>query len=192
MSLLARLGLAAVWLISGWAKASDAQESMVAVRAYDLVPESMVRTVAIGLPSLELALGLLLLLGLGVRWTAVVSALLLLVLIAGVASAWARGLKIDCGCFGGGGADASVTWADYAEEILRDVGFLLLALWLMILPRSPLALGFRSRAALRSGNDRDGDESDGGPPDGADGPDGDPTAHTPGLVGTGPDNAARR
>ncbi|MDN5760064.1 MAG: DoxX family membrane protein, partial [Tomitella sp.] len=106
VSLLARLGLAAVWLISGWAKASDAQESMVAVRAYDLVPESMVRTVAIGLPSLELALGLLLLLGLGVRWTAVVSALLLLVLIAGVAAAWARGLQIACGCVGGGGAVA--------------------------------------------------------------------------------------
>src|SRR5699024_3282797 len=94
--------------------------------------------------------------------------LLLLVLIAGVASAWARGLKIDCGCFGGGGVDESVTWADYAEEILRDIGFMLLAVWLMVLPRSPLSLGFRSRAALRGGGGDTGDDEGAGADGGED------------------------
>ena len=155
VSLLARFGLAAVWLISGWAKASDVHQSMEAVDAYRLLPDAMVRAVAIGLPALELVLGFLLILGLGVRWTAIASAVLLVVLIGGVASAWARGLQIDCGCFGGGGEDTSVTWVDYAEEILRDIGFLILAAWLMVWPRSPVALGFGSRAALRS---RDADE----------------------------------
>ncbi len=148
VSLLARFGLAAVWLISGWAKASDVHQSMEAVDAYRLLPDPMVRAVAIGLPAVELILGFMLILGLAVRWTAIVSGLLLVVLIAGVASAWARGLQIDCGCFGGGGEDASVTWVDYAEEIARDVGFLILAAWLMLWPRSPLALGFGSRAGL--------------------------------------------
>ncbi len=163
MSLLVRLGLAAVWLVSGWAKASDVHQSMEAVDAYRLLPDSMVRAVAIGLPAVELVLGFMLILGLAVRWTAIVSGLLLLVLIAGVASAWARGLQIDCGCFGGGGEDASVTWADYAEEIARDVGFLILAAWLTLWPRSPLALGFGSRAGLRAREDdvhEDGDHMD--------------------------------
>lgn len=157
VSLLARLGLAAVWLVSGWVKASDPQQTMVAVDAYRLVPDSMVRAVAIGLPAVELALGLLVLVGLAVRWTSIGSAVLLLVLIAGVASAWVRGLQIDCGCFGGGGQDSSVTWTDYASEIGRDIGFLALAGWLSVLPRAPLALGVGSRAGLRSGP-RGGDE----------------------------------
>ena len=145
VTLLARLGLAAVWLVSGWVKASDPAQSVVAVRAYDILPEALVRPVAIGLPALEIALGLLLLLGLATRWTAIVSAILLAVLIVGIISAWSRGLKIDCGCFGGGGADASVTWTTYATEIARDLGFLALAGWLMVFPRSPLALGPGSR-----------------------------------------------
>lgn len=75
---------------------------------------------------MEIGLGLLLLAGVGVRPTAVVSAALLVVFMAGVASAWARGLSIDCGCFGGGGA-AQVGAADYLTELGRDLGFLALA-----------------------------------------------------------------
>jgi hypothetical protein len=59
---------------------------------------------------------------------------------ASVGSAWARGLRIDCGCFGGGGTSAAVTWPSYAIEIGRDVGFALLALWLGVHPTSRLAL----------------------------------------------------
>ncbi|TSD97213.1 DoxX family membrane protein [Skermania sp. ID1734] len=144
LSLLARFGLAAVWLASGWIKGSDPTQTIVAVRAYDILPESLVRPVATGLPALEIALGLLLVIGLGVRVTALVSALLLLVLIAAIASSWARGLSIDCGCFGGGGAADVGAW-DYAREILRDIGFLILAGWLIAFPRSAFALGPRSR-----------------------------------------------
>ena len=147
VSLLARLGLAAVWLVSGWVKASDPAQSVVAVRAYDILPEALVRPVAIGLPALEIALGLLVLIGLATRWTAIVSGIVLVVLIVGIISAWSRGLKIDCGCFGGGGADASVTWTTYATEIARDVGFLALAGWLMVFPRSPWSLGAGSRTS---------------------------------------------
>ncbi len=148
VSLLARLGLAAVWLASGWAKASDPAQTLLAVRAYRLLPEPAVQAVAIGLPSLELALGVLLLIGLATRWSAIASALLLAILIAGVASAWVRGLQIDCGCFGGGGEDASANWRTYGVEILRDVGFLALAGWLAVFPRSTWSLGAGSRPAL--------------------------------------------
>lgn len=136
---LARLGLAAVWLISGGIKAADSGQTYVAVRAYDVLPLDAVGPVAAVLPWLELALGLLLLVGLGVRAVAAVSVALLLVFVAGVAQAWARGLAIDCGCFGGGGAvDPDAT--AYGLELLRDTGFLVLAVWLVARPRTSAAL----------------------------------------------------
>ncbi|MCX5044700.1 DoxX family membrane protein [Aldersonia sp. NBC_00410] len=145
VSLAARLGLAGIWLVSGWLKASDPTQTTVAVGAYQLLSDDLVRPVANTLPFVEIGLGLFLLLGLGVRVVSAASAALLVVLIAAVASAWARGLSIDCGCFGGGGPAAGVTAWDYLREILRDVGFLCLAAWLMVFPRSPFALGPGSR-----------------------------------------------
>src|SRR3954447_8745397 len=94
---LARLGLAAVWLASGLLKAADPAQTYVAVRAYDVLPREAVAVVAGVLPWFELALGLLLLLGIGTRAVAWLSAGLLLVFIAGVTQAWVRGLNIDCG-----------------------------------------------------------------------------------------------
>lgn len=146
MSLLARLGLAAVWLVSGWLKAADPLQTEVAVRAYQLLPDAVVGPVATVLPFAEIGLGLLLVCGVGVRATAVASALLLVVFVAGIATSWARGLSIDCGCFGGGGT-ADVGAADYLTELARDVGFLVLAGWLIARPESPFALGVGSRAA---------------------------------------------
>ena len=94
---VARLGLAAVFLVSGVLKAIDPDGTYVAVRAYDVLPKAAVAVVAGVLPWLEIALGLLLLAGLATRAAAVAAAGLLLVFIAGVTQAWARGLSIDCG-----------------------------------------------------------------------------------------------
>lgn len=145
VSVVARLALAAVWLVSGGLKVVDPAQTVIAVRAYQLLPEDLVRPVANTLPFIEIALGLFLVVGLAVRLTAAVSALVLLTLIGVIISVWARGLSIDCGCFGGGGV-ADVDGWDYAAEIGRDLGFLALAGWLIVFPRSPLALGPGSRS----------------------------------------------
>jgi uncharacterized membrane protein YphA (DoxX/SURF4 family) len=139
---LARFGLAAVWLVSGLLKAVDPDQTYVAVRAYDVLPDAGVEVVAALLPWVELGLGLLLLAGIGTRLVAVLSAGLLLVFVAGVAQAWARGLSIDCGCFGGGGA-VEPGETTYVQELLRDAGFLLMAGWLIVRPRTVLALDDR-------------------------------------------------
>ena len=132
---LARLGLAAVFLVSGVLKAVDPDATYVAVRAYDVLPRAGVALVAGVLPWLEIALGLLLLAGVATRAAAAVGAGLMLVFIAGVTQAWARGLSIDCGCFGGGGAVAPDQTA-YGRELLRDAGFLLMGAWLVVRPRT--------------------------------------------------------
>jgi uncharacterized membrane protein YphA (DoxX/SURF4 family) len=142
--------LGAVFLIAGVLKVIDPQSSVAAVRAYRLLPSSLATMVGWGLPFAEIALGLLLLTGIATRIVAVATAILLVIFIAGVISAAARGLSIDCGCFGGGGQVAPGQTA-YGTEILRDIGLLLLALWLIWQPRSrmaldPLAVGHDNRA----------------------------------------------
>ena len=144
----ARLGLAAVFLISGVIKAIDPDATYVAVRAYDVLPKLGVELVAGVLPWLEIVIGLLLLAGIATRAVAVVSAVLLLGFMAGVAQAWTRGLSIDCGCFGGGGAvDPGQT--TYGRELLRDAGFLLLAGWLVVRPRTLAVLSLPGRRRER-------------------------------------------
>jgi uncharacterized membrane protein YphA (DoxX/SURF4 family) len=136
---LARLGLAAVFLISGYIKAVDLDQTYVAVQAYQVLPKAAIEPVSVLLPWFEIALGVLVLLGVGTRLVAVISAGLLLLFIAGVAQAWARGLSIDCGCFGGGG-EVAPEKTSYGTELLRDTGFLALAVWLIVRPRTLFSL----------------------------------------------------
>ncbi|MEU3453015.1 MauE/DoxX family redox-associated membrane protein [Micromonospora sp. NPDC006766] len=135
-----RLGLAAVWLFAGATKVGDLPASGRAVNAYQVMPYDLATVIGAALPFVELALGVLLLAGLATRLVAGVSAALLVVFIAGIASAWARGLAIDCGCFGSGGQLAAGQAPTYLPEILRDLGFLALAGFLLIWPRTPFAL----------------------------------------------------
>jgi uncharacterized membrane protein YphA (DoxX/SURF4 family) len=137
---IVRLGLAAVWLIAGGAKAGDLAASGRAVNAYQLMPYAVAKVVGAALPFLEIALGLLLLAGLAVRLGAGISALLLVVFIAGIASASSRGLAIDCGCFGSGGQLADGQGPAYGAELLRDLGFLALAGLLLWRPRTRFSI----------------------------------------------------
>ncbi|MET7708460.1 MauE/DoxX family redox-associated membrane protein [Micromonospora sp. NPDC005413] len=140
LGIAARLGLAAVWLVAGASKVGDLAASGRAVNAYQVMPYDVATVIGAALPFVELALGVLLLLGLATRLSAVVSAALLVVFIAGIASAWARGLAIDCGCFGSGGQLAEGQAPSYLPEILRDLGFLVLAGFLLIWPRTPVSV----------------------------------------------------
>ena len=73
------------------------------------------------LPWIELALGALLILGVGLRWSALLTSMLLLVFIAAMTRAEMLGLEINCGCFGNNEKLGPVT-------LLRDSTLLLLAI----------------------------------------------------------------
>lgn len=134
ISFIARFGLAAVWLWSGTVKLLNPLDSRQAIAAYELLPGGMIDFLAVALPAVELVLGLMLLLGVFLRWAAVASAIIMIGFILGVASAWARGLSIDCGCFGGGGYNADAGPASYLTSIGRDVLFLAMAAWTLWRP----------------------------------------------------------
>ncbi|MGN9914767.1 MauE/DoxX family redox-associated membrane protein, partial [Phytohabitans sp. LJ34] len=111
-----------------------------AVNAYDVMPYELAKVIGAALPFVEMALGVLLLVGLATRLAAGVSAGLLVVFVAGIAQAWARGLQIDCGCFGSGGQLGAGQSPTYGPEILRDLGFLALAGFLLVWPLTRLSI----------------------------------------------------
>jgi len=139
IGLIARLILGGTLIAAGYLKFDELDKSKMAVRAYELLPVSLANFLGTTLPFFELGVGLLLVLGAATRITAGLSAILMIAFMIGISQAWARGLSIDCGCFGGGGQVAPGE-ADYLTPLLRDTGLALLALYLVKFPRSRFSL----------------------------------------------------
>jgi uncharacterized membrane protein YphA (DoxX/SURF4 family) len=143
IALGARLILGGVLFAAGLLKYQHLDKSQMAVRAYELLPVSLANFLGVVLPFVEIAVGILLILGAAIRISSLVGGILMLMFITGISQAWARGLSIDCGCFGGGGQVAPGT-ASYLPEILRDAALALLAIYLFRYPQSKFALDRQS------------------------------------------------
>ncbi|MDX6213708.1 MAG: hypothetical protein QOF82_2795 [Frankiales bacterium] len=137
VSLGGRLVLAGVLGYAALSKIADPAATVRAVRAYRILPDSLAVPFGHALPWVELTMAVLLLVGLAVRIAGAAAAVLLAVFVAGVVSVAARGLRIDCGCFGGGGATAH---PHYTAEIVRDLAFLAISVAVAAIPGSRLAL----------------------------------------------------
>lgn len=139
LGLIARLVLGIVFLVAGALKVTTPEALVKATQAYQVLPHDLAAYVGYALPIIEIILGLLLIVGLFTRASAVITSLLLVAFIIGIAQAWARGLTIDCGCFGGGGT-VGAGETSYLPRILEDVGLLVCGLWLSWRPTSFLSL----------------------------------------------------
>lgn len=136
-----RLILAGVLGYAGLVKLFEADGAKRAILAYRIFPVEWAPFLGYAMPLLEVVLALLLLFGLFTRWAALISGLLMVAFIAGIASVWARGYSIDCGCFGGGGdVTAEGINLRYLTEIIRDSIFALMAAFLVIWPRTRFGL----------------------------------------------------
>jgi uncharacterized membrane protein YphA (DoxX/SURF4 family) len=133
IGLFARLTLGGVLFIAGYLKVSAPDKSQMAVRAYEMLPISVANTLGLILPFIEVAIGALLILGSLMRVVAALGGFTMVIFIIAISQAWARGLNIDCGCFGGGGA-VEPGQTKYLQEILRDTGLALLAAYLIRYP----------------------------------------------------------
>ena len=126
LGLIARLILGGVLFAAGFLKIDKPDISQMAVRSYEMLPISIANLLGLILPPVEMALGALLILGALTRVAAALGGFTMFIFIIAIAQAWARGLNIDCGCFGGGGTVAAED-TRYLQEILRDLGLVFLA-----------------------------------------------------------------
>lgn len=139
LTLLVRLGLGGVFLAAGGLKIENLQKSAMSVRAYELLPVGLANFLGFVLPWIEIGMGLLLIVGVAVSIVGLLGALTMFAFVVAIAQAWARGLSIDCGCFGGGGEIAPEE-TKYLSTILRDIGFLLLGVYLYYFPKGKFGL----------------------------------------------------
>ncbi len=116
---IARCALAAIFLYSGAVKLLDPVGFAGQIAAYQLLPLTANILVAATLPAIELLAGVLLLYRRTAHPAALVIVVLNLVFLVALASAWMRGLSIDCGCFRPGGTSSSIPLA-----VLRDLCFI--------------------------------------------------------------------
>jgi len=139
LTLLARLILGGVLIVAGALKVGNLQKSAMAVRAYEMLPIWLANLFGYVLPWIEIGIGSLIVVGALVKINGLLGALIMLAFIIAIAQAWARGLSIDCGCFGGGGSiDPEDT--KYLSEIIRDIGLLGLGVFLYFYPKGRFAL----------------------------------------------------
>lgn len=120
--------LGGLFIYAGVLKVREPMEFLDAVRSFDMLADPWAAWVAMFLPWLEIFAGIGLiagrLLGLYQGSLAVLTASML-VFLAALSTAWARGLDIECGCFGSKGGGAN-----YVEYILRDLALIAVAGWL--------------------------------------------------------------
>ncbi len=136
VGVLARLILGLTYLTAGVDKAQSLAVTQQATRAFRILPYDLANAWGVFMPFLEIILGVLLVVGLLTRWTAIAGGVLMAVFIAGIISVWVRGISIDCGCFGGGGSTGAT---QYPLDIARDVGLLACAVWLVVFPLTKLS-----------------------------------------------------
>ena len=106
-----RLGIAVIFLYAGIAKVREPWlQFAVSIESFKMVPESWLEPIARILPWCEIALAIALLPGILARWfSLILTGMLAFFLFIGI-RAYAKGLAVDCGCFGSGGGAIDAKW----------------------------------------------------------------------------------
>lgn len=129
VTLALRLLLGAVFVYAAYTKLRQSWLLFaLSIDSYQLLPEWAVYAVARTLPAAELALGILLIAGVWLRYLSIIAAAILGLFFSVMVVSYFRGAGIDCGCFGVG-EPLSV------RTLLRDGVLLAAALALVVLAR---------------------------------------------------------
>lgn len=105
LMLIGRVGLGVIFLYAAYTKLRLPWAIFaMSINSYQVLPEPLVVFIARVLPWLELALGVLLIIGWKLRYVAAATSALLLGFFVIMLRSYFKGLGIDCGCFGVGEA----------------------------------------------------------------------------------------
>jgi uncharacterized membrane protein YphA (DoxX/SURF4 family) len=134
-TLLLRIVVGGIFTYAAWVKLFEFsggrlhllpwQLFAMAVDSYQLLPQAAVEFVARTLPWFELAIGLMLIAGIWVRWASLITSALLVVFFSLLVRAYIKGQEISCGCFGPGEV---ISW----KTLLRDGSMLAGSLWVTV------------------------------------------------------------
>jgi len=100
LTVLVRLIVGGIFLISGLAKIADPVRFLLTLREFQLLPGALESFLAVYLPWLEFLLGLCIVVGILHRTASLMIAGLNGAFIIAIGSVMARGIEVDCGCFG--------------------------------------------------------------------------------------------
>jgi len=124
--LLCRIILGIVFIFAAVSKADEPEGFAQSISNYKLLPLFLINFFAIILPWIELCAGLLLIFGISVKENSAILTSLLVIFIIAIVISLARGLNIDCGCFG------TVEGTKVgAQKVLENIGLLLAGLILI-------------------------------------------------------------
>jgi len=109
--LAGRLGIAVIFLYAGIAKVREPWlQFAVSIESFKIVPDTWLEPIARILPWCEIALAIALVPGILARWFSLIATgMLAWFLFIGI-RAYAKGLAVDCGCFGAGGGSIDAKW----------------------------------------------------------------------------------
>ena len=114
--ILLRWGLAGVFLYAGIMKLRDAVPFAASIARFQIVPEFLIHLLALGLPPLEILCAVALCVGPWKRQAALGIVMLCAIFLIALVSAVARGIAVECSCFGAAGAE--LLWKVIARDVL--------------------------------------------------------------------------
>ena len=119
------LALGVLFIFAGADKLRDPLQFADSIAAFAILPTALVSLLAIGLPPFEIACGLLMLPPRTRRIAALALMLTAVVFFSALVSALARGLTLDCGCFGVGAPSRPRMWLESGLNIVLFGGALM-------------------------------------------------------------------
>jgi len=114
---LLRLMLGGVFLWAGMVKIQNSQDFADSIETFKVVPPEALNLIALGVPPLEIIVGLMLIAGWAKRLGAFSAVVLLAIFCLLALQALIRGLPVDCGCFGSGEVSGTSSWVLLARDI---------------------------------------------------------------------------
>jgi len=113
-----RIVIGGLFVYSGGVKIMDPLSFADSIETFKLLPPHAINLLAMSLPPFELIMGLLLATGWRKRAAALAISVLAIVFAVALAQGMARGLKVDCGCFGGGAPSPGEIWFSLGRDLL--------------------------------------------------------------------------
>jgi putative oxidoreductase len=113
-----RWALAAVFIYAGIKKLAAPQAFADSIATFAILPKSLINLVALSLPPLEIIAGIAIITGPQRRPALLALTVLTVIFIIALSAAIARGIPVDCGCFGSGKPSVSAAWVALSRDIV--------------------------------------------------------------------------